>query len=161
MRYRVQIAAAKREVGKTYFEQRHNMMDEITIDYHGTWFKYMIGSYGVYKDARDRRNEVWADNNKIDDAFVTAYNSGERISVQEAESEILKWVVAINKAGKAVDFQINSNIKTATELVEELDTGLNKIKEIKVTANIDIARAQLQEQLVDVSDRIRRFLSVE
>ena len=38
----------------------------------------------ILKEARDKRNQVWAENNKINDAFVTAYNSGERISVQEA-----------------------------------------------------------------------------
>jgi len=84
VRYRIQIAAAKKEVGKTYFEQRHGMMDEITIDFHANWFKYMVGSYGVYKQARDRRNEIWEADNKIKDAFVCAYNAGERITVQEA-----------------------------------------------------------------------------
>ena len=84
VRYKVQIAAARREVGQVYFEQRHSMKDKVTIDYHDSWYKYMIGSYGVYKEARDRRNEVWDEDNKINDAFVTAYNAGERISVQEA-----------------------------------------------------------------------------
>jgi hypothetical protein len=84
VQYRVQIAAAKREVGQPYFIERHGMQETVTIDFHSTWYKYMIGSFGVYKEARDRRNEIWADDNKIDDAFVTAYNAGERISVQEA-----------------------------------------------------------------------------
>jgi hypothetical protein len=84
VQYRVQIAAAKREVGQPYFIARHGVQETVTIDFHSTWYKYMIGSFGVYKEARDRRNEIWADDNKIDDAFVTAYNAGERISVQEA-----------------------------------------------------------------------------
>lgn len=84
VQYRVQIAAAKREVGQPYFISRHKMQEKVTIDFHSSWYKYMIGSFGVYKEARDRRNEIWADDNKIDDAFVTAYNAGERISVQEA-----------------------------------------------------------------------------
>ena len=84
VQYRVQIAAAKREVGQPYFIGRHGIQDKVTIDFHSTWFKYMIGSFSVYKEARDRRNQIWADNNKIDDAFVTAYSADERISVQEA-----------------------------------------------------------------------------
>ena len=52
--------------------------------YYNTWYKYTIGAFNIYKEARDRRNEIWAEENKIDDAFVTAYNSGERITVQEA-----------------------------------------------------------------------------
>lgn len=82
--YKVQIAAGRKEVEQNYFEKRHNITESVSIEYHETWYKYTIGSYPIYKQARDRRNEVWAENNKINDAFVTAYSSGERISVQEA-----------------------------------------------------------------------------
>jgi hypothetical protein len=82
--YRVQIAASKKEVNQQYFIDRHGIRDNVTIEFHETWYKYTVGNYPVYKEARDRRNEVWAENNKINDAFVTAYNAGERISVQEA-----------------------------------------------------------------------------
>lgn len=82
--YKVQIAAGKKEVSQDYFVKRHGIQESVSIDYHNSWYKYMIGSYEVYKEARDKRNEIWAADNKIKDAFVTAYNSGERISVQEA-----------------------------------------------------------------------------
>ena len=84
VRYKVQIAAAKREVNQQYFIDRHSITQTVSIEFHETWYKYTIGGYDVYKQARDKRNEVWATENKINDAFVTAYNSGERISVQEA-----------------------------------------------------------------------------
>lgn len=82
--YRVQIAAAKKEVDQQYFIDRHNIRESVNIEFHNTWYKYTIGSFPIYKEARDRRNEIWAEDNKIKDAFVTAYNSGERITVQEA-----------------------------------------------------------------------------
>lgn len=82
--YKVQIAAGKKEVNQQYFVTRHGIKETVNIEYHDTWYKYTIGSYPLYKEARDRRNEIWAAENKINDAFVTAYNSGERISVQEA-----------------------------------------------------------------------------
>ncbi|MEQ8623908.1 MAG: hypothetical protein RJQ00_08870 [Vicingaceae bacterium] len=84
VRYKVQIAAGKREVNQQYFIDRHNITEPVTIQFHETWYKYTIGGYDVYKEARDKRNAVWATDNKISDAFVTAYNAGERISVQEA-----------------------------------------------------------------------------
>ncbi len=82
--YRVQIAASKKEVNQQYFIDRHSISSTVNIEYHNSWYKYTIGGYNLYKEARDERNELWAADNKIDDAFVTAYNSGERISVQEA-----------------------------------------------------------------------------
>jgi hypothetical protein len=82
--YKVQIAAAKKEVQQNYFEERHKIKEPVSIEFHNNWYKYTVGSFGVYKQARDKRNEIWAAENKINDAFVTAYNSGERISVQEA-----------------------------------------------------------------------------
>lgn len=82
--YKIQIAASHKEVNQEYFIERHNIKENVTIEFHETWYKYTIGSFPIYKEARDKRNQVWAENNKINDAFVTAYNSGERISVQEA-----------------------------------------------------------------------------
>ena len=82
--YKVQIAAAKKEVQQQYFVDRHNITENVSIEYHETWYKYTVGSYNIYKAARDKRNKIWAERNKINDAFVTAYNEGERISVQEA-----------------------------------------------------------------------------
>lgn len=84
IRYKVQIAAAKKEVSQQYFIDRHQIRENVTIEYHEDWYKYTLGGYDVYRQARDKRNEIWEDDNKISDAFVTAYNSGERVSVQEA-----------------------------------------------------------------------------
>ncbi|MBL4710546.1 MAG: hypothetical protein JKY48_19125 [Flavobacteriales bacterium] len=82
--YKVQIAAAKKEVTQQYFIDRHNITEPISIEYHESWYKYTLGGYDIYKAARNKRNDIWAANNKVNDAFVTAYNAGERISVQEA-----------------------------------------------------------------------------
>lgn len=82
--YKVQIAAAKREVNQQYFIDRHGILENVNIEFHNSWYKYTIGAFNIYKEARDKRNQVWEVDNKINDAFVTAYNSGERISVQEA-----------------------------------------------------------------------------
>lgn len=82
--YKVQIAAGKKEVNQQYFIKNHGIQEMVTIEYHDSWYKYTLGKFDVYKAARDRRNEIWAADNKINDAFVTAYNSGERITVQEA-----------------------------------------------------------------------------
>lgn len=79
--YKVQIAAAHSLVDKEYFKRKHQLYENVAIESHQGWNKYTVGQFEVYQLARDKRNEVWS---KIDGAFVTAYNHGERISVQEA-----------------------------------------------------------------------------
>jgi len=82
--YRVQIAAGKNVVNKAYFEKRHNWTNDFVIENHSGWVKYTTGSYQVYRNARDNRETVNAGNHKFDGPFVTAYNEGIRITVQEA-----------------------------------------------------------------------------
>lgn len=81
--YKVQIVAGHRTVGKSYFRSRHRFSENFSIENHEGWVKYTIGSHGVYKKARDERERI---NSKyvFPGPFVTAYNEGARITVQEA-----------------------------------------------------------------------------
>ncbi|MBX2980831.1 MAG: hypothetical protein KF905_16210 [Flavobacteriales bacterium] len=82
--YKVQITAAHKEVGKAYFQARHRYSGNFSIERHQGWIKYVTGSYTNYSEARDQRvNFVQAGHN-FPGPFVTAYNNGERITVQEA-----------------------------------------------------------------------------
>lgn len=82
VKYKVQIGAYRRNLSTSYF-QKLNVSEKINKELHNGLNKYIIGSHGEYKEARDHRVKIW-DNTTIDDAFVTAYNNGNRITVQEA-----------------------------------------------------------------------------
>jgi len=82
--YKVQITAAHREVGKSYFKARHSYSGDFQIERHQGWIKYVTGSYADYKDARDQRVGYAQAGHNFPGPFVTAYNNGDRITVQEA-----------------------------------------------------------------------------
>ena len=79
--YKVQVGAGHKTVAANYFAVKFNLQDNVSTINHEGWIKYLVGSYNEYKSARDKRNKV---RSNVKTAFVTAYNSGKRITVQEA-----------------------------------------------------------------------------
>ncbi|MBL7985515.1 MAG: hypothetical protein JNM91_10975, partial [Flavobacteriales bacterium] len=82
--YKVQISAAHREVGAPYFAERHNFNGDFSIERHEGWIKYVTGRFGEYRSARDQRQQFVDGGHNFPGPFVTAYNNGDRITVQEA-----------------------------------------------------------------------------
>lgn len=82
--YRVQLAAGKNNVKKDEFSKTFAFNEGLKLENISGWFKYTTGHHQVYKAARDDRTRITAKYEKFNGPFVTAYNDGERISVQEA-----------------------------------------------------------------------------
>lgn len=82
--YRVQIAAGKNNLKQPLFAKLYLFDEKFNLENQDGLFKYTTGHFQVYKAARDGRERITAKYDKFKGPFVTAYNSGERITVQEA-----------------------------------------------------------------------------
>ena len=80
--YKVQILAGHRIISDKQISNQFNYNGEYALETHNGWIKYTVGTNSKYRDARDSRNKL--KNYNFPGPFVTAYNYGERISVQEA-----------------------------------------------------------------------------
>ena len=80
--YKVQILAGHRIISNKKVSNLYNYKGEYSLETHNGWIKYTVSSNSEYNKARDTRNEL--NNYNFPGPFVTAYNYGERISVQEA-----------------------------------------------------------------------------
>ncbi len=84
IRYRVQICAGHKKVSERHFKKYYKYT-EMTVNQEAEqgWFKYTIGSYKNYPDARNQRNMV-TQAYDFPGPFIAAYNDGHRVTVQEA-----------------------------------------------------------------------------
>ena len=82
LNFHVQIGAFKNPPQTDYFNSRYSITEKISTDMHEGLTKFLLGNFSEYKSSRDYREAVKAKG--VDGAFVTAYNAGKRITVQEA-----------------------------------------------------------------------------
>ncbi|HEY4800457.1 MAG TPA: hypothetical protein VII99_15360 [Bacteroidia bacterium] len=81
--FKVQICAlSKTDRSNSYFQSKYGISNNVSMELHEGWRKYVVGKYSQYKDARDYRETIRVKG--VENPFVTAYNQGKRITVQEA-----------------------------------------------------------------------------
>ena len=88
--FRVQILATSKPVNaETYFARLK--LGEIFKEQHEGLYKYTTGTFALYKDARVYIDYLYK--LRLNEAFVTAYEDGERITVKKALRQTKqKWI---------------------------------------------------------------------
>ncbi len=83
--YKVQICATRKSPSRNgkFFEQKYKVQDEVELTNHEGWKKYIIGSFTNYEEAKAFGQKT---RTLVKDAFIVAYDNGERIPVRQAQS---------------------------------------------------------------------------
>ncbi len=76
--YKVQICATRKSPSRegSFFEKKYNVTDPVQLTEHEGWKKYIIGNCNSIKEAKALKQITRL---KVSDAFVVAYNNGERV----------------------------------------------------------------------------------
>lgn len=78
--FRVQIRAAyKATIPLSYLAKKYHITDSIKENFVGNWYRYSIGSFKTYAEAREFRDIV-IKQHKVYDAFVVAFRNGVRMN---------------------------------------------------------------------------------
>jgi hypothetical protein len=80
--YKVQVAALRNAVDAGKIASMFNLNQQVNTEMAEGFTKYTVGSHNEYRSARDAREEIKGKG--VAGPFVTAYNAGRRITVQEA-----------------------------------------------------------------------------
>ncbi len=82
IKFSVQVAALQKQKEAAKMQRVLAISNRLQIEYHEGYSKYVTEKFDEYKKAKSTRDQI-RDNGKRR-AFVTAYNTGKRITVQEA-----------------------------------------------------------------------------
>ncbi len=77
--YRIQIAASRVPLPRWKLARIYRKTSEITKKNYDNWYKYSIGTFKKYEDAKDFLSNV-----DVTGAFVVAYVNGEKIDIKTA-----------------------------------------------------------------------------
>ena len=81
--YKVQIMAAHKLVDVNSFFRKYNIIEPIDVEEDEGWYKYTVKKFATYRQARSYVYELLSQSD-IKNAFVVAYDGGERIHIREA-----------------------------------------------------------------------------
>jgi hypothetical protein len=79
--FSVQVAALQKQKEAASIQRYLALSDRLQIEFHEGYSKYVSGKFDEYLKAKTHRDKIR--NNGKRRAFVTAYNTGKRITVQE------------------------------------------------------------------------------
>jgi len=73
--FKVQIGASQKPLDASFFKDKFDVNDPVSVEQTGDWYRYTVGNFRSYKAAKDFALKQ----SKIEGAFVVKYENGKRI----------------------------------------------------------------------------------
>ncbi len=80
--FKIQIAAAYRKIDVSFLAKKYNISNKISEEIHNKMYKYTVGSFDTYSEAKLYLNKV-LNTFAVKGAFITAYQGKLRIPVNQ------------------------------------------------------------------------------
>lgn len=77
--FRIQVAAFSKKVSRDYLKEVFPYPDKVISEWHGGLYKYLIGDFLTYEDAKEFKNHIG-----IHGTFIIAYEKTKRIDIHDA-----------------------------------------------------------------------------
>ncbi len=104
---------------------RYHLREEIKEDYNGTWYRYSIGSFASYDEAKDYRINIIGEHG-VRDAFIVAFMNGSRLDslseLKEIAPEFYPQKTRYKETGTIYRVQILALLKNSImpEILKEI-----------------------------------------
>jgi opacity protein-like surface antigen len=117
--FRIQVRAAyKAKIPLQNLANKYNLREDIKEDYVGNWYKYSIGSFGSYEEAKEYRSAIIGEHG-VRDAFIVAFYQGKRLNelseLKELAPEAYPYKTKFKEEGPCYRVQILALMKSSVE----------------------------------------------
>jgi hypothetical protein len=116
--YKIQVAASENPLSIVDLRKIYNYKLMFNNEFENGYYKYSVGQFKSYEEAATFKNSM-----NVPDAFIIAYRDGQKISIAEANPELVKErgtqnqnskTVSPNEQGTVFKIQISATKKPAT-----------------------------------------------
>jgi hypothetical protein len=102
--YKVQIAACRVTLEPQILKSLYTDSENVTETFEDNWYKYTVGEFATYQDARKIRDQV-----DVPGAFVVAYLNGKRIRITPSNlygKQSMDYIIPANINPKLIEYKI-------------------------------------------------------
>jgi hypothetical protein len=123
--YSVQISAAyQQKIEIEYLLKKFRLNENIREDYHKGWFKYSVGSFPDYYEARSYRDNL-INNHNTKGAFVVMFKDDIRMNGMDTLDAANEPTKTYQQPDKKINYRIQVKTSTTKLDIEELQKNLN------------------------------------